>query len=1478
MTAAHAQNIVATGGTTVGQHNGVDVVNIVAPNANGLSLNTFNQYNVGTRGAVLNNSTTGGASQLAGQLAANAQLQGQAAKVILNEVVGTNPSLLLGKQEVFGMAAAYVLANPNGITCTGCGFINTPRVSLAVGTPEFVNGNIASFAVGSNGNSTALSVSGNVSGTNVLDLIAPRVNIDGNIQARDSVNIVAGRQHVDYVGLAQHALTENENAGVSSAPLDGSAVGSISTGTIRIYNSDPNATTSVQANLNAVQSVDVQTAGNFSVTASQITAPEIAIAANNVAMQGQRHATDATAAPTSSTSVNWTTNTTSGSSHEEIFTATEIQSDNISLSAVGTANLNAVQINANNVNVTAGNVSLGSTVTKNTASSVDTQSQGISRSASARATQAQTLYGNNWNVAQNIGINATNGTVSSSAATIAAGGSVAIAGQGVTLGGATTQNGLTLTNSYSNQTEQLKTGQQVTADAKQTYHSTSITAGANVIIGSSGDVNLLGTQVNATQVAVASQGTTSIGAQASQNTRSEQENFTYWGGLVGGGGDGSQTTATTQNGSSINGQNVVVRGDGGVNVAGSALNGTRSLQLASANGSVSVGNTFNEVATSQDSRHGTAFNVTDNSHTSQTDADTTVASTIVSQGAIQVSSTKDVSLTGSSIAAGGVLSVNATGTIHSDIADAQTSTTTQDFTLGSVPNGRITTSGTTVNVTAGIGLQGVTHTFGQSSGVATASTLTGGTVTLQGDAAIDLKGAQIAASAGDVKVTGKNVNVAAGDSKVSGNFDDTNVTGGGIFLTGQIGNISTSGLGVGEIGVGPQVSTHQSNSGNESHQAIFSTIKSSGNVTMQADQQLQNTGTFVSTPGEISLTASEIVNNAAATTSTKTLVSGDGNLAVTASTGISSPVSISLSPAAQGSRSTTVNTTAVATTLAGGQINVNGTNTATDVGTQYAASGDINIHGGTYTGNAAENSQVTTTQSGSLGTSVKASTSMTFQDLGVKASANGGYRYQQTGKAQAVLGGINAQNVTIQADNTLSSAMNIKAADSVNLAAKQGVTIAQANNSQWQTEGALSAGVGLGGTVLPAAAVIVPSSLSINGGLNYLNVKDSQAAAANLAGKRITISAANSVVAQGATLTANDVTLQAANVNFDAGYDHHDAFGIGTRGNVSANLVLATDSVTLTGLELGGGVSVVSESGTRAHGGSIAAGNVSLLGDGSNQDVSVVGAEIRANNLTAINKSGNVSIVAAQGQTSKTNWSISGNAPIGLNTSTDTTGADTQISFDSERSTTYQVGHINAENVNLKAGQNIALQTDLQAGVLNGQAGGNLAVSSAQNQANSVQFDFTGGASGLPNLAGQTTPVGVISAIGNAVINAVTSGDIASLFPNGSVALTVDNTTSTRVNTIHAEQMYVTAGGGQVTVNAANLSSNGGTGFGTAAVSSTSYQDNSYHFNLDGALSGLRTASLPTVGDLLNGKPLQLPVALSVKQSSTVVDALVDVK
>ena len=129
--------------------NGVPVVNIVAPSAAGVSHNQYQQFNVDKQGLILNNSAAVSQTQLGGYVTGNPQYQaGQSARLIVNEVTSTNPTYLRGYTEVAGHAADVVVANPNGISVAGGGFINTPRATLTTGVPVFdCDGSLQAFHV-----------------------------------------------------------------------------------------------------------------------------------------------------------------------------------------------------------------------------------------------------------------------------------------------------------------------------------------------------------------------------------------------------------------------------------------------------------------------------------------------------------------------------------------------------------------------------------------------------------------------------------------------------------------------------------------------------------------------------------------------------------------------------------------------------------------------------------------------------------------------------------------------------------------------------------------------------------------------------------------------------------------------------------------------------------------------------------------------------------------------------------------------------------------------------------------------------------------------------------------------------------------------------------------------------------------------------------------------------------------------------------
>src|SRR5210317_1864558 len=135
--------------TTLGQApNGVAIVDIANPNNSGLSHNKYRRFNVDRSGLILNNSTGVFVdTQLGGKIKGNARLHNPA-RVILNEVTSTHSTTLRGYTEVGGTRADIVIANPNGISINGAGFINSSRVTLTTGIPSIdAAGNLSGFDV-----------------------------------------------------------------------------------------------------------------------------------------------------------------------------------------------------------------------------------------------------------------------------------------------------------------------------------------------------------------------------------------------------------------------------------------------------------------------------------------------------------------------------------------------------------------------------------------------------------------------------------------------------------------------------------------------------------------------------------------------------------------------------------------------------------------------------------------------------------------------------------------------------------------------------------------------------------------------------------------------------------------------------------------------------------------------------------------------------------------------------------------------------------------------------------------------------------------------------------------------------------------------------------------------------------------------------------------------------------------------------------
>ena len=203
--------------------NGVPVVNIATPNGAGISHNRFTDYNVGKEGLILNNATGKlNPTQLGGLIQNNPNLKaGGEAKGIINEVTGGNCSLLQGYTEVAGKAANVMVANPYGITCDGCGFINTPHATLTTGKPVMnADGSLQALEV-TEGSITINGAGLDGTRSDAVSIIARATEVNAALHAKD-LTVTAGANRITADGRVSALKGEGD---VPKVAVDTGALG-----------------------------------------------------------------------------------------------------------------------------------------------------------------------------------------------------------------------------------------------------------------------------------------------------------------------------------------------------------------------------------------------------------------------------------------------------------------------------------------------------------------------------------------------------------------------------------------------------------------------------------------------------------------------------------------------------------------------------------------------------------------------------------------------------------------------------------------------------------------------------------------------------------------------------------------------------------------------------------------------------------------------------------------------------------------------------------------------------------------------------------------------------------------------------------------------------------------------------------------------------------------------------------------------------
>ena len=245
---------------TVGQAgNGITLVNVAGPSAGGVSRNDYTNFNVLQNGVILNNSYQMSNTKLGGYVPGNANMMRGSANVIINEVTSHNPTDMKGFIEVAGRKASVVVANPNGITVDGGGFINTDRAVLTTGKIEYDSkGNLNAYRV----EQGRISINGNglnAKDANALQILTEATNVNAGVWA-NTIETRTGKNTIDANTLNTQKIGDSSNVG-----LDVSAIGGMYANSITMKGTNTGLGVNVKGVVSSTQASSITSDGKIIV-------------------------------------------------------------------------------------------------------------------------------------------------------------------------------------------------------------------------------------------------------------------------------------------------------------------------------------------------------------------------------------------------------------------------------------------------------------------------------------------------------------------------------------------------------------------------------------------------------------------------------------------------------------------------------------------------------------------------------------------------------------------------------------------------------------------------------------------------------------------------------------------------------------------------------------------------------------------------------------------------------------------------------------------------------------------------------------------------------------------------------------------------------------------------------------------------------------------------------------------------------------
>ncbi|BEM11186.1 hemolysin [Serratia marcescens] len=1334
---------------------GAQVVDIVAPNGNGLSHNQYQDFNVNQPGAVLNNSREAGLSQLAGQLGANPNLGGREASVILNEVIGRNPSLLHGQQEIFGMAADYVLANPNGISCQGCGFINTSHSSLVVGNPLVENGVLQGYSTF--GNRNTLSLNGTLNAGGVLDLIAPKIDSRGEVIVQDfkhsngkvtsaTINAISGLNRVARDGTVQASQQ------IPTA-LDSYYLGSMQAGRINIINTAQGSGVKLAGSLNAgdelkVKAYDIRSESRVDDASSNKNGGD-----NYQNYRGGIYVNDR--------------------SSSQKLTRTELKGKNISLVADNHAHLTATDIRGEDITLQGGKLTLDGQQLKQTQGHTDDRWFYSWQYDVTREREQLQQAGSTVAASGNAKLVSTQEDVKLLGANVSADRALSVkAARDVHLAGLVEKDKSSERGYQRNHTSSLRTGSWSSSDESESLKASELRSQGELTLKAGRNVATQGARVHAQRdLTIDANEQIQIGVQKTANAKAVRDDKTSWGGIGGGDNKNNSNRREVSHASELTSDGTLrLNGQQGVTITGSKARGQKGGEVTATQGGLRIDNALSTTVDKIDARTGTVFNITSSSHKADNSYQSSTASELKSDTNLKLVSHKDADVIGSQVASGGELSVESkTGNINVKAAERQQNIDEQKTAL--TVNGYAKEAGDK-QYRAGVRIEHTRDSEKTTRTENSASSLSGGSVKLKAEKDVTFSGSQLVADKGGASVSGNKVSFLAADDKTASNTEQTKI-GGGFYYTG----------GIDKLGSGVEAGYENSKTQTQSSKAITSGSDVKGNLTINARDKLTQQGAQHSVGGAYQENAAGVdhlaATNSNSTTTTKTDVGVNiganvdysavtrpveravGKAAKLDATGVINDIggigapNVGLDIGAQGGSSEkhSSSSQAVVSSVKAGSIDINAKGEVRDQGTQYQASkGAVNLTADSHRSEAAANRQDEQSRDtrGSAGVRVYTTTG---SDLTVDAKGEGGTQRSNSSASQAVTGSIDAANginVNVKKDAVYQGTALNGGSGKTAVNAGGDIRFDQASDKESENHSGFNVKASAKGGFTADSKNF---GAGFGGGTHNGESSSSTAQVGNVNGQGVELKAGRDLTLQGTNVKSQgDVSLNAGNkVALQAAESTQTRKESKLSGNIDLGAG-SSDSKEKTGGSLSAGgafdIAKVNESTTERQGATIASdGKVTLSANGKGDDaLHLQGAKVSGGSVALEAKNSGILLESAKNEQHKDNWNlgIKANARGGQtfnkdaggkvdpNTGKDThtLGAGLKVGVEQQDKTTHANTGITAGDVALNSGKDTRLAgARVDADSVQGKVGGDLRIESRKDVETGVKVDVDAGLS-----------------------------------------------------------------------------------------------------------------------------------------------------